>query len=78
MSIQQVALCGDPDKILCIRGQYVALELKKLGGKGEKLQLYKLTRIRQAGGLAFVVSPENWEEIKNILTKLNRGEKYEP
>ncbi len=74
-TVQQLAKCGDPDRILCIRGRYVALELKALDGKARPLQEWKLTSIRvRGGGLAFVVSPDNWEEIKIILSKLDRGE----
>jgi len=53
----------------------VALELKSSGGKLRRLQAYKLDRIRKTGNLAFVANPENWDDVKKILTKLNKGEK---
>jgi hypothetical protein len=74
MSIQQVALLGDPDKLLCIRGRFVAMELKaEKGGSGRKLQRWKLIQIQKAGGIAMVVSPTNWELAKWLLLKLDEG-----
>lgn len=59
-----VALGGIPDFLGCINGQFVALELKKDNtSPPSALQAYILEKIRKAGGMAFVVSPENWEEI---------------
>jgi len=72
--IQQVAVSGDPDYVLCINGYFVALELKAEGGKPSPLQNYKLTRIIVAGGIAIVVEPSNWEQVKQALTKLSQEE----
>ena len=73
MSIQQRALRGDPDKIGVLRGEFIALELKAhLSAEVRELQRYKLERIREAGGFAEIVSPENWEEIFVILESKNR------
>jgi hypothetical protein len=74
-SIQQVSICGDPDKILCTRGKFVGLELKRDGGDLAALQAYRLKEIIDAGGLAFVARPESWDQVKTILTKLDKGEK---
>lgn len=75
--IQQVALNGDPDFILCIRGRYVDLELKKAGEVPSPLQVLKMMLTNEAGGLAFVASPVNWKEVKQELLKLDQGEKYD-
>lgn len=73
-SIQQLAIVGDPDVMLCMNGRFVALELKDVGEKASKLQLYKLESVRRAGGVALVASRENWESTKLILTKLDQGD----
>lgn len=73
--IQQLAIHDDPDFFISANGHFVALELKSEEGKLRRLQAYKLHRVQETGNLAFVASPRNWEEIKIILTKLNRGEK---
>lgn len=70
-SIQQQSITGSSDKIICIWGRYVAMEIKKShknADKPTKLQQYKLDQVSRCGGLALVVSPDNWEEIKNLLS----------
>lgn len=73
-SIQQVSINGDPDKLLCIRGKFVACELKAKGGKLRPLQEYRLNQVRVAGGITLVVSPDNWETTKKYLVQLDQGE----
>lgn len=73
-SIQQLSIRGIPDKILCVRGKFAVMELKKAGGKPTELQLQNLYLIDKAGGIAIVASPDNWEEVKTFLTKLAEGE----
>ena len=70
--LQQVAKVGDPDMLLCVGGVFVAWELKVKKNKATKLQAYKLAKIRAAGGIAHVVTPENidlmFKELDSILT----------
>ena len=74
-SIQQKAIRGTPDKLCCIHGKFVALELKA----SEKatitvLQRHKLKEIFENGGYAYLVYPENFDEIKaNLITLTNGG-----
>ena len=69
-NIQQVVKSGTPDRLCCINGQFVALELKVEGGKLSKIQWLKLQKIKQAGGLSFLVTPDNWESCLEKLKKL--------
>ena len=46
---------GAPDLLLCVRGRFVALELKRPGGELTELQAESLRMIRAAGGIAEVV-----------------------
>jgi hypothetical protein len=78
-SIQQLSLIGDPDKILCVNGWYVALEFKaeSLGilDDATPLQKKKLTDIMVKGkGGAFVVTPTNAEHVGRILKRIDNGE----
>ena len=59
---QEVAVRGIPDLILCVRGKFVAVELK-VDAELELLQSYNLTRITRAGGIAMVATPKNWKDI---------------
>jgi hypothetical protein len=73
--IQQLAIRGDPDYILCIRGLFVGLELKAPGGKLSKLQAYKLNKIEETGGRSFVADPDNWPDVSRELRALAGGSK---
>jgi hypothetical protein len=74
MSIQQVAICADPDILLCINGRFVALELKSDDESIIRpLQTYKLEQIIKAGGVAFRADRSNWAEVHEELLKLSEG-----
>ena len=72
--IQQVAIVGDPDFILCLNGKFVALELKAPWGRLSAVQEYKLDLVKRLGGIAIVASPRNWEQVKFQLRQLDQGE----
>lgn len=71
--IQQMGIVGDPDFILCIRGKFVALELKAENGSLSQLQAKKLELIDKAGGRGYVARPSNWGQVKARLTDLATG-----
>lgn len=70
VKIQQKALRGIPDMILCINGKFIALELKVGKNKSDPLQEYTMRAITLAGGYAWEVTPKNLEktiaQIQNI------------
>jgi hypothetical protein len=72
-SIQQVAILGDADKILCVHGWFVWLELKDEAGLPTALQTYKASKVRAAGGIAICAKPSNWEAVQRFLEKLSGG-----
>lgn len=76
MSIQQKTIRGDPDKLGCVNGHFVALELKSADGEATKLQEYKLARVRTAGGYSFLADPYNWLRILRDIKQLAQGEKH--
>lgn len=79
IKIQQVAVGGDPDFVLCIGGLYVGMELKRdLKSKPTKLQIYKLQKIEKAGGVAIVVAPETWDVAYAYLKALSEIETVLP
>lgn len=74
-SIQQKSISGDPDKILCINGFFIAVELKaNEDSKVSKLQLYKLQKVVDAGGFGLVCYPQNFQKTKEILIKFTEIE----
>jgi len=67
-SIQQMTIRGTPDILGCVKGNFVALELKAKKGKPSKLQELKIKKINEAGGVGRIVYPDNFDEIyKEIL-----------
>jgi hypothetical protein len=68
--IQQKAIVGTPDFLVCISGIFVCLELKASEESPVlKMQTYNLAKVVECGGLAFIAWPQNW---KNILQKLQK------
>ncbi|MDY7224686.1 VRR-NUC domain-containing protein [Halalkalibacterium halodurans] len=60
---------GTPDIIACVKGTFVAIEVKKPGGVVSELQKAHIKLIQQAGGVAFVA--DSLEETKQHLAKLD-------
>jgi len=72
--IQQLTIIGDPDFLLCVRGLFISLELKKdKKEKLRKLQEVKQDEVVDAGGISIKADPDNWEEVKQFLKTLDGG-----
>ncbi len=70
--IQQLAIVGSPDYLLCCNGDFIALELKIDFKKPRRLQAYKLEQVTRCGGLSLVATPSNWNDIKQIILNRDR------
>lgn len=71
VKVQQVGIAGTPDILGCVRGHFVAVELKAtVRDKPTKLQAHNLASIKNAGGWAVVTSPEIWPETLAALKAL--------
>ena len=59
---------GVPDYLCCVRGRFVAIEIKRPDGRGRtsKLQDEIIRRIREAGGVAVVA--ESLEDVERALS----------
>lgn len=64
---------GIPDLIGCYEGRFIALEIKLPGGSygATKLQLERIRQIREAGGVADVVT--SIEEVEALLREVDDG-----
>ena len=58
---------GIPDIIGCFRGQFIAVECKAGKNTTTALQDRELQRIKDAGGVSFVASETNLNELKELL-----------
>lgn len=73
-NIQQVGKRGTPDRLICLKGKFVALELKVEGGVTAMLQLIKLKEIIAAGGTGLIVYPHTWTHVLEYLTTIYESE----
>jgi hypothetical protein len=72
---------GQPDRIGCVCGFYIAIEFKRTKGDANKktgrivLQRKILEEIALTGGYGFIAHPDNWDSIYNriqVIAALNR------
>lgn len=75
VKIQQVAIRGTPDIIACIKGVFVAIELKASDDAPiSLLQEFNIAAINRAGGVGLVVTPETWHTDRQMLISLSKHE----
>ena len=67
---------GIPDIICCVRGFFLAIELKAGKGKTTALQDREIMAINAHGGRAVVINEDNINEVKEVVTwiKKNSGQ----
>lgn len=63
---------GVPDLLVCCNGYFLGVELKAEKGKPSDLQLWNIQKIREAGGIAFVLYPSGFERFKDIIKQLKQ------
>lgn len=56
---------GIPDLLCCIKGKFIAFEVKTESGRVSKLQEYNIKQIKLSGGEAYVVNSVN--SVNTIL-----------
>jgi Holliday junction resolvase len=61
---------GIPDIIACLRGEFIAIEVKAGNNKPTALQLRELQLVKDAGGFAMVCYEENLPELETFLKRL--------
>lgn len=77
-SISQRSILGTPDILGTISGVFIALELKSFSkATVTAMQKHKLHLIVKAGGYAFIVCPENWNEVYGKLIEISKKEYWD-
>lgn len=61
---------GVLDLTLCIKGKFVAVELKAEKGKTSPLQEAHIKQITDSGGIAIVLRPSGFEDFKKTIEDL--------
>lgn len=64
---------GVPDLLVCCNGYFLGVELKAPNGRPSELQLWNVQKIRDAGGIALVLYPRDYEVFKGLVKKLCDG-----
>ena len=63
------AKAGVSDILACIKGRFVAIEVKRPGNKPTAVQLQFITAVNNIGGLAFWA--DNLQDVKDKLKELS-------
>ena len=58
---------GVPDILACVRGRFIAIEVKAQDGKPSALQIDTIEELRAAGAIAVVAYPSAWKLLTEIL-----------
>lgn len=61
---------GIPDLLCCVNGRFVAVEVKSETGRPTALQVWNIERIREAGGIAMVLYPKDFDDFKRLMLEL--------
>ncbi len=70
LKTQERARKGVPDLLVCLRGKFIAIELKVDGEEPEEIQRVTLEKIQSADGLAFWSTPSRWAAHHRMLKTL--------
>ena len=60
---------GTPDIIACINGHFVAVEVKATNGRPSELQKYHINQIKESGGFAVILYPDEFDDFKKTIQK---------
>jgi len=63
---------GIPDLICCIKGVFIAIELKGDDGKPTELQKLNIKEINAAGGIGIILYPNDFKNFKNLIEEVKR------
>ena len=61
---------GISDILACVNGRFVAIEVKAEKGKPSELQLYHQQKIKDSGGIAYILYPKDFDEFKKDIINL--------
>ena len=58
---------GIPDILVCLKGKFIAIEVKAETGRPSELQEYHLKQINKAGGFGILLYPSGFEKFKKEI-----------
>jgi hypothetical protein len=72
-SIQQIAINGTPDKIVCCNSRFIAIEIKTNEGVATPLQKHNIQQVIRAGGRGYILCPKIFSEFKRDMLQLSKS-----
>jgi len=73
LSVQQLAIHGSPDLLICCRGRFFGCEIKTNEGEADPLQKHILDKITRAEGQSYLLRPKHFSNFKRDLIRLTRA-----
>lgn len=64
---------GVPDLIVCVNGHFVGVEVKSDVGEAFDLQKENIRQIRENGGFAIVIHPDQYQTLIDLIECLLEG-----
>ena len=64
---------GIPDLLVCCNGHFLGVEIKAPDGRPSPLQIYNLNKIDEAGGIAVLLYPDDFETFKIMIELMTDG-----
>ena len=58
---------GVPDILANVNGYFVAIEVKASNGHPSELQIWNRNKIRNTGGIAIIIYPDQWDLFKDLI-----------
>ena len=58
---------GVPDLLICCNGYFLGVEIKAENGKPSDLQLWNIKKIRESGGIAIVLYPNQFKAFQDLI-----------
>lgn len=66
-----------PDLLICCNGFFIGAEIKAPDGKTSELQEWNIRKIKEAGGIAVVVYPDDYEKFTKLVKFLKTYDSIE-
>lgn len=67
---------GVPDLLACIKGHFIAIEVKAKHGHPSDLQLRQRDLIRKAGGIAIICYPDQFKLLETMIDRILNDDQF--
>ena len=62
---------GVPDILACVNGYFIGIEVKAKTGHPSDLQLKNVRDIRESGGIAFILYPDQFDDFVKLIDAID-------